>query len=99
MRHWHVRGNLSTSWTEVQPTTPKLISRLDSLPLPSPPKQTQRAEVRFTSKADIEATQTDVRFVPIADIVMRLIKIRPPRRPPHMRFRSMQLRDVFGPAL
>jgi hypothetical protein len=26
------------------------------------------ADVRFTSKADIGATQTDVRFVPIADI-------------------------------
>jgi hypothetical protein len=38
------------------------------LPLPSPPEQTQRAEARFTSKADIEATQTDVRLVPKADI-------------------------------
>jgi hypothetical protein len=27
-----------------------------------------RADAHFTSKADIEATQTDVRFVPIADI-------------------------------
>jgi hypothetical protein len=27
---------------------------------------------RFTSKADIEATQTDVHFVPIADIAMLL---------------------------
>src|SRR6516165_11884093 len=43
MRHWHVGGNLSTSWTEVQPTTPKLISLLDSLPLPAPAEQTECA--------------------------------------------------------
>jgi hypothetical protein len=34
-------------------------------------------DARFTSKADIEATQTDVRFVPIADI---WTAIRSPRR-------------------
>src|SRR5262245_65114589 len=37
-----------------------------------------------------------VRFGPIADIVTRSIKIRPPG---DRHRRSMQLRDVFGPAL
>ena len=32
------------TWTDLQPTTPKLTARLDSLPLPPPPKQTQHAE-------------------------------------------------------
>src|SRR6476646_2202641 len=44
MRQRLFRGNLSTAWTEVQPARSKLISWLGSLPLPSPPEQTQCAE-------------------------------------------------------
>jgi hypothetical protein len=50
-------------------------------------------------KADIRGYGWNVRFVPLADIVTRSIKIRLPGGPPHMRFRSMQLRDVFESAL
>ena len=50
------------------------------LPLPSPPKQTQRAEaggeeyVRFTSENGISQPRCHVCFVPIADSVVELIR-------------------------
>ena len=40
-----------------------------SLPLPSPPAQTQCGDVRFGSKADMCSAKRHVRFVPIADMI------------------------------
>ena len=42
------------------------VKQLQSVPALSSPDEVSSA--RFTSKSDIDATQTDVCFVPIADI-------------------------------
>jgi hypothetical protein len=55
------------------------LSSLKKLETDTPPEQTQRAGARFTSAADIVATQTDVCFVPIADIRIQGRFLNPPR--------------------
>ena len=85
-------AEIKSSWTKGQPTERR--TRMSALGQ----KRTFAAQTRMSAlppKADMCAATRDVRFVPIAT----LDKNPAARRPPHMRFRSMQLRDVFELAL
>ena len=67
------------------------VKQLQSVPALSSPDEVSSA--RFTSKADIDATQTDVCFVPIADMLESRGLQQSGR--PRIRFLQKQGRKLF----